>query len=119
MRTGIEKDPSLLEYKTISEFYRWRKEDKIETEKIIDEFVDNYTSGNPACSLMPSPPLILDTNVFTRKYFFNWLDSYHGEKTTRSGVRRDMFDHINKKGDATQIKNLLKRLNITIERLES
>jgi len=30
--------------------------------------------------LMTTPPLILDTNVFSRKDFLNWLDSYHGEK---------------------------------------
>jgi len=45
---SIEKDPSLLEYEAINEFYRWRKDDKEETEQMIDEFVDKYTSCKPA-----------------------------------------------------------------------
>lgn len=45
---SIERDSSLLEYESINEFYKWRKEDKKETEKIIDEFVDNYTAHSTA-----------------------------------------------------------------------
>lgn len=45
---SIERDSNLLEYEPINEFYKWRKEDKKETEKLIDEFVDNYTAHSPA-----------------------------------------------------------------------
>ncbi len=69
---------------------------------------------------MSSPPLILDTNVFTRKDFLNWLDSYHGEKKLPVVAYAEIcVDNINKNGDTTQIKGLLNRLDITIERLES
>lgn len=69
---------------------------------------------------MTTPPLILDTNVFSRKDFLNWLDSYHGEKNLPVVAYAEIcVDYVNRTGSTSQIRNLLNKLNINIERLES
>lgn len=67
---------------------------------------------------MTTPPLILDTNVFARKDFLSWLDSYHGEKKLPVVAYAEIcVDYVNRTGNTSQVKNLLNRLNI--KRLES
>ncbi len=41
----IEKDDSLLEKQVIRDFYEWRKKDKKETKKLIDDFVETYSKS--------------------------------------------------------------------------
>lgn len=67
-----------------------------------------------------SDPLILDTNVFSRKDFLRWLDTYHGEKKLPVVAYAEIcVDRINNGEDVQNLRKLLNKLNITIERLDS
>ncbi len=64
-------------------------------------------------------PLILDTNVFSRRDFLNWLDTYHDKKKLPAVAYAEIcVDRINQ-DKVGQFKNLLDRLNINVERLDS
>lgn len=64
-------------------------------------------------------PLILDTNVFSRKDFLNWLDTYHDKKKLPAIAYAEIcVDRINQ-DKIGQFKNLLNKLNINVERLDS
>lgn len=67
-----------------------------------------------------SDPLILDTNIFSRKDFLTWLDNYHGRKKLPAVAYTEIcVDYINRGENVRKLRNLLKRLNITIERLDT
>ncbi len=65
-------------------------------------------------------PLILDTNVFSRKDFLNWLDSYHGKKKLPAVAYAEIcVNRINQEENVEKLRCLLSRLNINVERLDS
>ncbi len=69
---------------------------------------------------MSGPPLVLDTNVFSRKDFLSWLDSYHGKKRLPVVAFAEIcVKRLDSQDGMSRLKALLNRLNINIERMGS